>query len=43
MTVVADLIFRSLRLQEIRSPNPTVVTGICDPNKSRERRYRNHT
>ena len=42
-TVVADLIFHSLRLQEIRSSNPPVVTGICDPNKSRKRHHRNHT
>ena len=24
-----------LRKQEIRSSNPPVVTGICDPNESR--------
>ena len=27
-------------MQEIRSSNPPVVTGICDPNKSRARHYR---
>ena len=30
-------------MQEIRSPNPPVVTGICDPNKFRARHHRrNH-
>ena len=28
-------------MQEIRSSNPPVVTGICDPNKSRARHHRN--
>ena len=28
-------IYYVLRVQEIRSSNPPVVTGICDPNKSR--------
>ena len=28
-------------MQEIRSSNPPVVTGICDPSKSRARHYRN--
>ena len=27
-------------MQEIRSSNPPVVTGICDPNKSRARHHR---
>ena len=27
-------------MQEIRSSNPPVVTGICDPNKSRVRHHR---
>ena len=27
-------------MQEIRSSNPPMVTGICDPNKSRPRRHR---
>ena len=27
-------------MQEIRSSNPPVVTGICDPNKSREGNHR---
>ena len=27
-------------MQEIRSSNPPVVTGICDPNKSRVRNHR---
>ena len=27
-------------MQEIRSSNPPVVTGICDPNKSRARHRR---
>ena len=27
-------------MQEIRSSNPPVVTGICDPNKSRARNHR---
>ena len=26
-------------MQEIRSSNSLVVTGICDPNKSRARRH----
>ena len=30
-----------LRMQEIRSSNPPVVTGICDPNKSWARHHRN--
>ena len=30
-------------LQEIRSSNPPVVTGICDPNKSRARHHRKVT
>ena len=28
------------RMQEIRSSNPPLVTGICDPNKSRARHNR---
>ena len=28
-------------MQEIRSSNPHVVTGICDPNNSRARNHRN--
>ena len=28
-------------MQEIRSSNPPVVIGICDPNKSRVRHHRN--
>ena len=28
-------------MQEIRSSNRPVVTGICDPNKSRARHHRN--
>ena len=28
-------------MQVIRSSNPPVVTGICDPNKSRARHHRN--
>ena len=27
-------------MREIRSSNPPVVTGICDPNKSRARHHR---
>ena len=27
-------------MQEIRSSNPPVVTGICDPNKSQGRHHR---
>ena len=27
-------------MQEIRSSSPPVVTGICDPNKSRARHHR---
>ena len=27
-------------MQELRSSNPPVVTGICDPNKSRTRHHR---
>ena len=27
-------------MQEIGSSNPAVVTGICDPNKSRARHHR---
>ena len=27
-------------MQEIRSSNPPVVSGICDPNKSRARHHR---
>ena len=27
-------------MEEIRSSNPSVVTGICDPNKSRARHHR---
>ena len=27
-------------MQEIRSSNPPVATGICDPNKSRTRHHR---
>ena len=27
-------------MQEIRSSNPHVVTGICDPNKSRAQNHR---
>ena len=27
-------------MQEIRCSNPLVVTGICDPNKSRARHHR---
>ena len=27
-------------MQEIRSSNPPVITGICDPNKSRARHHR---
>ena len=27
-------------MQEIRSSNPPVATGICDPNKSRARHHR---
>ena len=27
-------------MQEIRSPNLPVVTGMCDPNKSRARHHR---
>ena len=30
-----------LCMQEIRSPNPPVVTGIWHPNKSRARHHRN--
>ena len=29
-------------MQEIRSSNPPVVTGICDPNKSRARHHRTY-
>ena len=29
-------------MQEIRSSNPPVVTGICDPNKSRARHHQNY-
>ena len=28
-------------MQEIRSSNPPVVIGICDPNKSQPRQHRN--
>ena len=28
-------------MQEVRSSNPPVVTGFCDPNKSRTRHHRN--
>ena len=28
-------------MQEIRSSNPSVVTGVCDPNKSRARHHHN--
>ena len=28
------------RMQEVRSSKPTVVTGICDPSKSRARHHR---
>ena len=31
---------RFIRMQEIRSSNPPMVTGICDPNKSRARHHR---
>ena len=30
-----------VRMQEIRSSNPLVVTGICDPNKSRAQHHHN--
>ena len=29
-------------MQEIRSSKPPVVTGICDPNKSRARHHRSN-
>ena len=29
-------------MQEIRSSSPPVVTGICDPNKSRARHHRSY-
>ena len=29
-------------MQEIRSSDPSVVTGICDPNKSRAGHHRNN-
>ena len=29
-------------MQEIRNSNPPVVTGICDPNKSRAWHHRTH-
>ena len=30
-------------MQEIRSSNPPVVTGICDPSKSRARHHRSQS
>ena len=37
---MAKWVRQLLRMQEIRSSNPPVVTGICDPNKSRARHHR---
>ena len=41
LTHLAQWVRKRLCMQEIRSSNRPMVTGICDPKKSRPRHHRN--